>query len=89
MKEIAATVTGRVQGVFYRATAQQHAQQLGIVGYAKNQHDGSVQVVAQGSEEQLQAFIDTLWEGSQAAQVENVAVTWGEPDEYLDDFVTR
>jgi acylphosphatase len=89
VKELQATVTGHVQGVFYRATIQNWAQQHGIKGVAENRPDGSVYVRAQGSETALEQLVEKLWEGSQAAQVENVAVTWGEPDEYLDDFITR
>jgi len=50
-------VTGRVQGVGFRRTAVNEALSLGITGYVKNLHDGSVYIEAEGSEEQLNAFL--------------------------------
>lgn len=79
MKELYAKVTGRVQGVFYRAFVKETAERLGLVGYVKNVQDGSVEVVAQGNAKQLEALSDELWEGSGPAKVENVECEWREP----------
>jgi acylphosphatase len=65
-------VGGRVQGVFYRATAAQRARELGIRGYAKNLPDGRVEVLAIGDAEVVQAFIAWLWTGSSASKVTSV-----------------
>ncbi|MBD3609808.1 MAG: acylphosphatase [Gammaproteobacteria bacterium] len=65
-------VSGRVQGVFYRATAQQRARELGITGYARNLDDGRVEVLACGDEEQVKRFNDWLWTGSSSSAVNNV-----------------
>jgi acylphosphatase len=65
-------VGGRVQGVFYRATAAQRARELGIRGYAKNLSDGRVEVLAVGDPETVQAFIEWLWTGSSASKVTSV-----------------
>ena len=62
-------VGGRVQGVFYRATAAQRARELGISGYAKNLPDGRVEVLAFGDAEVVQAFVEWLWIGSSASKV--------------------
>ncbi len=65
-------VTGRVQGVFYRASARERALELGVVGYARNQPDGSVEVLASGSDAALDALQRWLQQGPPAARVERV-----------------
>jgi acylphosphatase len=67
-------VVGRVQGVYYRATVQQHARGLQIVGYARNLPDGRVEVLACGTEAALDEFVQGLWAGSSASKVTAVEV---------------
>jgi acylphosphatase len=62
-------VSGRVQGVFYRATCVRKAQELGITGYARNLPDGRVEVLACGEPPVVDAFVKWLWEGSSASRV--------------------
>ncbi len=68
-------VAGRVQGVFYRASAAHRARELGISGHAINLPDGRVEVLACGTAEAVQVFIDWLWRGSSASKVTSVEVT--------------
>jgi acylphosphatase len=68
-------VGGRVQGVFYRATAARRAQELGIRGYARNLPDGRVEVLACGEAEALGSFVSWLWIGSSACKVTSVEVS--------------
>lgn len=65
-------VSGKVQGVFYRASAREQALALGLVGYAKNLPDGCVEVVASGSGAALDALEQWLWRGPAAARVDDV-----------------
>lgn len=74
-------VSGRVQGVFYRASAQQEANRLGVRGYAKNLADGRVEVLAVGEEARVAAFVAWLWRGSPAADVADVEVAQCSADE--------
>jgi acylphosphatase len=67
-------VSGRVQGVFYRATTRQKAVELGVSGHARNLPDGRVEVLAVGPPEQVQKLIDWLWIGSPASHVTDVSV---------------
>jgi acylphosphatase len=62
-------VTGRVQGVFYRASTQSQAESLGVTGHARNLADGRVEVLACGPASAVQALCDWLWEGPPAAHV--------------------
>jgi acylphosphatase len=68
-------VGGRVQGVFYRATAARRAQDLGVSGYARNLADGRVEVLACGEQTAVLAFVNWLWIGSSASRVTSVEVT--------------
>jgi acylphosphatase len=85
IKEVLVTVYGNVQGVFFRQFALNKAKELGIVGYAKNLPEGTVEVVAQGEEEKLKEFMNSISAGPEEAQVESVDVLWGKPTE---DFKT-
>ena len=62
-------VSGRVQGVFYRATCARKARALGLTGYARNLADGRVEVLACGEPAAVEEFIGWLWEGSPASKV--------------------
>jgi acylphosphatase len=66
-------VEGLVQGVFFRASTQARARELGVSGYAKNLPDGRVEVVASGSLEALAELGRWLHEGPPAARVDTVA----------------
>lgn len=65
-------ITGKVQGVGFRYFAQQKANEIGITGWVKNSRDGSVLVVAQGDETDLNTFIDYLQIGPTRARVEGI-----------------
>jgi acylphosphatase len=65
-------VSGKVQGVFFRASARQEALRLGIRGHARNLSDGRVEVVASGSAEALGELERWLWQGPPAARVDDV-----------------
>ena len=67
-------VSGRVQGVFYRASTAERARTLGITGYARNLADGRVEVLACGEEAAVGQLCEWLWQGPPAAKVDAVEV---------------
>lgn len=67
-------VSGRVQGVFYRASTRQKATELGVSGYATNLADGRVEVLAVGNVAAVESLIDWLWAGPPSARVTTVDV---------------
>ncbi len=71
-------VSGRVQGVGYRAFARRHALDMGLCGYAENMSDGRVEVVAEGDERELKHYLHQLKRGPAHAVVEDVEVAWAE-----------
>lgn len=72
-------VTGRVQGVFYRASTREAAMKRDVDGWVMNLDDGRVEAVFEGSEEAVAAMIEWCQTGSPQASVEDVAVEYGEP----------
>ncbi|MBS0416434.1 MAG: acylphosphatase [Proteobacteria bacterium] len=82
-------VAGRVQGVYYRATAARHARDLQIKGYARNLADGRVEVLAYGSEAAHAELVKRLWIGSSASKVASVeAVDPADGTQIPNDFST-
>ena len=72
MIRVILTIIGEVQGVFFRAYAQSKAQELGVTGWVANESDGTVTVVAEGPENQVNELADWCQSGPSTAQVEKV-----------------
>ena len=68
-------VKGRVQGVFYRGSTQQEAQRLGLTGWVRNLQDGSVEFVAEGPSDAIDALLAWAHRGPDMAAVSSVEVT--------------
>ncbi|BAU49036.1 acylphosphatase [Sulfurifustis variabilis] len=81
-------VSGRVQGVFYRATACDVARRLGLTGWVRNLPDGRVEALACGEAAALRAFEAWLWEGPAHARVEAVVAS-DVPEEDFKGFRVR
>lgn len=76
LKQVQLFVRGRVQGVYFRAATQRESRRLGIMGWVKNRSDGSVEILAEGEEDQLKELIAWANRGPSAARVERVDVRW-------------
>ena len=88
-ERIEAIVKGRVHGVGYRFYAVSKAEALGLKGFARNLSDGSVEVVAEGPKEKLEALISALHDGPGTAMVENVKVVRGKASGEFKGFHVR
>lgn len=83
-----AMITGIVQGVYFRAFVDQHAQALGLTGYVRNiTHSGAVEVEAEGEKAELERLIEHLHQGPRAARVDKVDVRWGDYSGRFPDFI--
>jgi len=82
------TVTGRVQGVFFRAWAQQQAAQLGVTGWIRNCPDGRVDAHVEGEETAVQQMVEHLRRGPPDAHVEDLR-TWDVDTFDFEDFEVR
>lgn len=83
------TVSGRVQGVWFRKYTCDKADELGITGFVENKPDGTVYVEAEGREGDLKKFIEWLHRGSPRSEVQQVAVAEGEPKNYRTFTINR
>lgn len=72
-------VSGRVQGVSFRATTRDTAREHGVEGWVRNLDDGRVEAVFEGPEEDVETLVAFCHEGSSAAHVRDVDVTYEEP----------
>ena len=73
-------VTGRVQGVFFRAWAAEQARALGVAGWIRNASDGSVEAHLEGDESAVQQLAELLHEGPPGARVLRVDVNEADPE---------
>lgn len=81
-------VSGRVQGVYYRATTRETAIDTGVTGWVRNLADGRVEAVFEGHEDDVEAMVSWCHEGSPRAEVDDVTVEY-EPPVGLDEFEVR
>ncbi|MFP9193026.1 acylphosphatase [Natronosalvus vescus] len=72
-------VSGTVQGVFYRATTRETAQESGVDGWVKNLEDGRVEAVFEGEQDAVESMVEWCHEGSPAATVTGVDVEYDKP----------
>ena len=83
MAEVARHVrlTGRVQGVFFRAWAQGHARELGVSGWIRNCPDGSLEAHLGGDENAVARMVERMRQGPSNARIDDFAIEDAEPEE--------
>ena len=86
---VRAKIIGRVQGVYFRASALQEAQKLGLTGCVMNCPDGSVELIAEGVRNNLEALLAWCWHGPSGARVFDVDIRWESPEHTFRGFVIR
>lgn len=77
MKHFSIRVSGKVQGVFFRATTKEQADLLGVKGFVRNEANGDVYIEAEGNDNQLQEFLKWCEHGSSRARVDNLQIEEG------------
>ena len=86
-KRLQIVVSGRVQGVWYRASTCSQAQSLGLVGEVWNRSDGRVEIVAEGLEDVLQQFLTWCADGPRGARVDDLENSWSPATGEFDEFM--
>lgn len=89
LRRVHLRITGLVQGVSYRASAQHEAQRLGVRGWVRNLADGGVEAVAEAEPSVLEHFIAWCKHGPKPARVEGVQVTEAASDDALPAFEVK
>ena len=85
-KRLQVVVSGRVQGVWYRASTCSQAQSLGLVGTVWNRSDGRVEIIAEGLEGALQQLLAWCAEGPRGARVDDLESRWSSATGEFGDF---
>jgi acylphosphatase len=92
-ERVHAIIHGRVQGVFFRASTQEKAIELGLTGWVRNRADGKVELLAEGEKEKLEKLIEWCRIGPKHAQVTNVETRWepyaGQYNEFIINYQDR
>jgi acylphosphatase len=83
------SISGRVQGVFFRAYTQKAARAGNILGWVMNTRDGRVEAVLEGEKEQVENMINWCHQGSPMSHVTRVDVDWQEYTGEFHDFGVR
>lgn len=76
LKQLQLTIRGRVQGVYFRASAQREAKRLGLTGWVRNRTDGSVEILTEGEEVSIRELYGWAQKGPSAARVDRVETRW-------------
>lgn len=82
-------ISGQVQGVWFRSSTKQKAEQLGLTGWVRNTPDGDVEAVFEGEEKIVKEMIEWCHRGPPLAKVENVEVKKQNPTNGFDTFSVR
>lgn len=75
-KRLQMVIRGRVQGVFFRASARREARQLGLTGWVKNRSDGRLEALLEGDEERVKEFLGWAHHGPSTARVDHIDTKW-------------
>lgn len=89
MEGLRAVISGRVQLVMFRDFVQRKASKLKLVGAVRNLPDGTVEVIAEGENTELEVLVESLKQGPLLARVDGVAVEWREPTGTFEGFSIR
>ena len=85
-QQLHAYISGRVQGVWYRANTQKVAQKLQLTGWVKNLDDGRVELLAIGENSDLEKLLDWCYKGPEGARVSIIQHEFGEVSEQHNSF---
>jgi len=88
-KRLVIKIYGKVQGVFFRDSSRIKAQELNLSGWAQNESDGTVKMVVEGEDTNLQKFVEWCKYGPDHAEVEKVDVKWFASSGEFADFVIK
>jgi acylphosphatase len=89
IKRVLLKVSGRVQGVGFRYYTQTFARRRGLVGWVRNNYDGSVAICAEGPDSAIHAFLKDIQQGPTSSYVRKVDVEWQLPKGNYESFFIR
>jgi acylphosphatase len=89
MRTVHLVIKGKVQGVYYRASARDVAREVGVTGWIKNMTDGNVEALVSGPEERVEKFIEWCRKGPKSAEVSEVIVNDSKEKPLTDFRITK
>ncbi|MBN2140246.1 MAG: acylphosphatase [Desulfovibrionaceae bacterium] len=89
MRSLHCVITGKVQGVFFRAWIQDQAANMGVNGWVRNLDQDKVEILAQGDEAALDSFRERVRQGSPLSRVDDFKSDWMDYDKIYDQFEMR
>lgn len=89
IKQVVLKIHGRVHGVFFRDSSRRKARKLGLVGFVMNDSDGTVKIIAEGGEKDLNQLIQWCYNGPILARVDKIDVEWKEATGQFEKFEIR
>lgn len=87
--QVHVVISGRVQGVWYRASTKQKAEELGLTGWVKNTRDGNVEAVFEGQESVINEMIAWCRKGPALAHVSDVRIVEKRKADHYTDFTVQ
>lgn len=88
-KNVHVIISGRVQGVWFRTSTKQKAEQLGITGWVRNTKDGRVEAIFEGEEETVNQMLQWCHQGPPLSKVNNVEIKNQNPTNGFEEFSVR
>jgi acylphosphatase len=82
-------ISGYVQGVFFRQETKRRADNLNVKGWVRNRHDGAVEAIFEGEEENVKALVEFCKHGPPGASVTNMELAWENYTGECHDFKIR
>jgi acylphosphatase len=83
------TVRGQVQGVWFRQSTKNRAQELNLAGWVRNNPDGSVEALFEGEETAIQKAVEWCQKGPDRARVDDLQLSWEPTDDTISGFRIR
>ncbi|MFA6296338.1 MAG: acylphosphatase [Patescibacteria group bacterium] len=88
-KRLELIISGKVQGIFFRQFVKENAVHLNLKGSVENRTDGTVKVIVEGEENNLEKLIELCEIGPKQAFIENIEISWSEPTNEFKEFIIK
>lgn len=86
LKQVRALFSGTVQGVGFRYTARNLSRNFTVTGYVRNLTDGSVELIAEGDEQELKDFVEAITRSHLGAMIRETRIVWEAPENRFESF---
>ncbi|MDD3887663.1 MAG: acylphosphatase [Patescibacteria group bacterium] len=89
LKRLEIAISGKVQGIFFRQFIKENAVNLKLNGFVENKANGTVKVIAEGEEDNLQKLIESCKIGPKLARIDDLKISWSKPTNEFQEFIIK